>query len=195
MEEEYRIIKGFDNYSVSNFGNVRNNKTLKILKQGLNNNGYKIVCIINNDSNKPKTNKVHRLVAQAFSIPNPLNKELINHIDGNKLNNNINNLRWASRIDTGNNKSMSKNNTSGFKGVQWNKKLKKWRVMITINGKKTHIGYYENKDEAIESRVKIAQKTMGEFINKCEKVSQKRKELNKEIQELEELEKEFEALL
>lgn len=91
---------------MSNLGNVKvlsrqvwNGKGFRtqderILQQSNNQWGYNIVTLTKDSTRKP--HKVHRLVAQAF-IPNPDNKEQVNHIDGNKTNNNINNLEWNTR--------------------------------------------------------------------------------------------------
>lgn len=92
MEEIWKIVENSNNkYEVSNLGNVRSSKTLKKLKP-LINKGYKVVGIIEN--NQRKTRTIHRLVAKAF-IPNPQNKREVNHIDGNKNNNCIDNLEWV----------------------------------------------------------------------------------------------------
>jgi len=82
-------------YSVNVDGKVkslRRNTRVEFLTQGIYSVGYKGVYLTNND--KGKRVRVHRLVALAF-IPNPENKPCVNHIDGNKLNNNVNNLEWC----------------------------------------------------------------------------------------------------
>lgn len=81
----------YKNYEVSNKGRVRNKTTKHILKPCKNHQGYLQVRI--SDNGKTYTRRVHRLVAIAF-IENPLNKETVNHKDGNKENNNLNNLEW-----------------------------------------------------------------------------------------------------
>lgn len=89
-----KIIKGFENYSVSDTGRVRNIKTGKI-KVGISNNagnGYLYVDIYNNGKKSRKY--IHRLVVENF-IPNPQNKPMVNHIDGNTKNNNVSNLEWV----------------------------------------------------------------------------------------------------
>ena len=58
---------------------------------------------------------------------------MIDHIDENKSNNNVENLRWATNQDNQFNSGISKNNTSGFKGISYNKKLKKYSARICIN--------------------------------------------------------------
>jgi len=91
--EEWRIINEFPNYDVSNLGNIRNNKSNKIMKICIK-SGYYHVSLLN--TSVKKTLKVHRLVALAF-IENPKNKSEVNHKDKNKLNNHVNNLEWMTR--------------------------------------------------------------------------------------------------
>jgi hypothetical protein len=91
--EEWRPITDFPIYSVSNFGNIKNNITEKVLNQCIK-GGYFNVSLLNNKNRK--TFKVHRLVAFAF-ISNPENKLEVNHKDKNKLNNNLMNLEWMTR--------------------------------------------------------------------------------------------------
>lgn len=90
----WKEIKVNKNYSINELGEVRNNKTNKILTPFINKrNGYK--CIDLWENNKSTKYTIHRLVAEAF-IPNPENKQTVDHKDGNRLNNSLNNLRWAS---------------------------------------------------------------------------------------------------
>lgn len=90
--EEWRDVIGYEGiYKVSNFGRVKNHRRIK--SQQANNKGYMIVHLSKNA--KLRWCLVHRLVAQAF-IDNPDNKATVNHKDGNRANNNVNNLEWAS---------------------------------------------------------------------------------------------------
>ena len=93
-KENGEIFKPIDlnpKYSVSNFGRVRNNKTNKILSPR-NLQGYQRVAFY--VDGKPTDFRIHRLVAKAF-IPNPENKPQVNHINGNKSDNHVNNLEWC----------------------------------------------------------------------------------------------------
>lgn len=91
--EYWKIVDANPNYEVSTLGRVRRIDGLPI-KSCLNNSGY-MSCVITNRSrpNKAQNLLVHRMVAIAF-IPNPEMKRTVNHIDGNKSNNNIANLEW-----------------------------------------------------------------------------------------------------
>ena len=89
----YNSSRKENNYEVSNFGRVRNKKG-HIIKLQVGTYGYLQVNLDFNGKNKTK--KVHRLVAKAF-IPNIENKPQVNHIDGNKKNNHINNLEWCTK--------------------------------------------------------------------------------------------------
>lgn len=103
VEEQWKDIAGYENkYQVSNFGNVRslifnnhttnNKKRIKILKPAKDSVGYLSVRLCKDG--KPKTFRIHNLVAQAFLI-NENNYKVINHIDGDKLNNRVDNLEWC----------------------------------------------------------------------------------------------------
>ena len=86
-------IKRNDNYSINELGQVRNDVTNRIKKSHLNKqNGYYCVDLYRN--NKCKKVTIHRLLAEAF-IPNIDNKPTVDHIDGDRVNNSIDNLRWA----------------------------------------------------------------------------------------------------
>jgi len=92
--EVWKLIKSAPNYEISNKGSVRNNKTGKVLKITTNNNGYQLVCL--SYKNKKQTAYIHRLVAEAFVATNlDMRTSVVNHIDGNKSNNTIENLEWA----------------------------------------------------------------------------------------------------
>ena len=81
-------IEGFENYLISDDGKVYNNKTNKELKQCISTSGYYYVQLVKNKKKNMKY--IHRLVAQAFI---KRKKEQVDHINGNKLDNHVSNLR------------------------------------------------------------------------------------------------------
>ena len=99
MEEIWKDISGYESlYQVSNFGRVRNKNGL-VMSLNKNRSGpnYRYMVQLSKQKNK-KSFLVHRLVAEAF-IPNPENKPTVNHIDGNPLNNFLDNLEWATKSE------------------------------------------------------------------------------------------------
>ena len=99
MSEEWKDIKEYNNYQISNFGRIKSKNYKrqgyeKILKQSINGRGYYYVLI--STKNKYKNLLIHKEVAKAF-IDNKNNYTDVNHKDGNKLNNNVENLEWCSR--------------------------------------------------------------------------------------------------
>ena len=165
-EEIYVQIKSFPNYQVSNFGNVKNTEINKILKQNFNADGYKQINIYD-ENGKHYNKKVHRLVIEAFK-ENIENKPCVDHIDNDRQNNNINNLRFATRVENGRNRVIGKNNTSGAKGISYRKDMKKWEARITIDGIRMSLGCFNNIEDAKQARISAVKKVFGEFVNKCE---------------------------
>jgi len=167
MTEIWKPIEGYETYFVSTFGNVRNNLTNRILKSaksGRINNLHLQVCLYN------KIRKhlfIHRLVALAF-IPNPENKKQVDHIDNDISNNYLTNLRWATNQENQRNTIISLRNTSGVKGISFDKSSQKWCAQIRINGKGITIGRYNTIEEAIIARQLKANEVFGSFTNSCE---------------------------
>lgn len=86
-------IKGHETYLINEYGEVLNTKTNRILKASAGaSHGYFTVFV------DGKNLLLHRLIAQTF-IPNPDNLPCVNHIDGNKQNNNVNNLEWCTKAE------------------------------------------------------------------------------------------------
>ena len=180
--EEFRKIKNYENYSISNLGNVRNDLNNKILKQSIRcNNGYMSVHLTLN--NKQITNNIHILIANAF-IDNPDNKLTVDHIDQNKLNNSLSNLRFSTQSEQCMNRSKMKNNVSGITGVYKTKK-NKYKAVYGLNYKNYNIGTFDTIDEATKARVKKVNEIFGSFTSKVEKIKMKLYDLNDELEELE----------
>lgn len=95
---------------------------------------------------------------------NPSKEFEIDHIDGNPLNNQRNNLRLANHAENIRNRTrVNKNNSSGITGVCWFKRDKKWRARLMINGKEIHLGLFSKKEDAIKKREQAAKQYFGEF--------------------------------
>ncbi len=143
--EEWRIVKDYPNYSVSSFGNIRNDKTERLRKTPLNSSGYKTVTLSNNGV--IKSFLVHRLVGEHFLEPvDDILKNEIDHINGDILCNNIDNLRWITRGGNNRNKGKYKINSSVYKGVD--ARNGRFRSFITIDRKFIHLGMFDTEREA-----------------------------------------------
>ena len=175
MTEIYRIIDEYDNYSVSTLGNVKNNKTGRIMKGTKNTNGYLIVGLRKNGIRE--THHVHRLVALAF-IPNPENKMCVDHVFNDKTDNRAEVLRWCTKSENGMNQQLRTNSKSGCKGVTWVESRQKWHARITIDGIQIHLGYFDSKEEASEARQTRANAAFGIFTNACETLQNSSANLN-----------------
>ena len=100
-----------------------------------------------------KLYQIHRVIWAWHGYSLEPNQE-IDHIDGNSLNNRIENLRAVTpKQNSENRKSANKNSKSGEKGVSWAKNVKKWRAQIQNNGKVKNLGFYENIEEARAARI------------------------------------------
>jgi hypothetical protein len=167
MQEEYRKVKvqGLRDYSVSNFGNFRNDFNKIVFKLQTNKDGYKTVninCI-------KKLLKIHKLVAEAF-IENPYKRGHVDHIDNDRTNNYVNNLRWSTPSENNFNMSISKVNTSGYKGVSFDKRRNKWVASVKKNGKSYYLGGFTDIEQAIKVRQEKANELFGEFTHQSERI-------------------------
>ena len=89
--------------------------------------------------------------------------DMLDHIDGNPLNNKITNLRECNNTQNGRNRLAQNNNTSGFKGVSWHKTRGKWRASITLHGKHHHIGHFDSAEKASSAYESYTKEIYGEF--------------------------------
>lgn len=131
------------NYSISSEGQVRNDLTNRILKQQIQ-NGY-CHCTLSVDK-KPKRCRVHRLVAIAF-IDNPENKEFVNHKDGNRQNNKVDNLEWVTPSENTKHAIQTGLTTSGKKRavVQYSLEGKQMMVFNSLADAERETGVLNSK--------------------------------------------------
>ena len=148
--EHFRSLRDHPGYGVSNRGRVRNLRTGRTLATKTSNSGYKQVHL------NRTCEYIHRLVATEW-VPNPEHKACVDHIDGNKINNLVSNIRWATVTENMMNKSKSANRSSKFKGVS--KHYNKWLVHICNQ----HVGVFVDERAAAMAYNNHAKEYFGVF--------------------------------
>jgi hypothetical protein len=126
----------------------------------INGRGYRIISIWNREAKKYKVYLVHRVI---FLMQHGYLPKVLDHIDGDKDNNKISNLREATQSQNMYNRKINKNNTSGYKGVKWSKQKKKYIGMIKTNGKEYYVGAFNLAEEAAKAVIKLREELQGEF--------------------------------
>lgn len=122
--------------------------------------GYRVV------EYKGKGYRVHRAIYQMYNKIQLLEANLeIDHIDCDKLNNHIDNLRCSTAMQNSRNREKHIGNTTGYKGISFDKKCRKkpWRPIIGVNYKHISLGYYETKEEAYAAYCEAAKKYHQDF--------------------------------
>ena len=109
-----------------------------------------------------KKHYAHRLAFLLMGEPIP---RQVDHINGVRDDNRWCNLRPACHSTNQQNKKFMTNNTSGYRGVYWDKGAKKWRAVIGLKGKINYLGLYDCPKEAYKTYCKAADKYFGEFAN------------------------------
>jgi hypothetical protein len=105
----------------------------------------------------------HRVSMSRMILNIDNKKVLVDHINHNTLDNRKENLRLCNSSQNQQNKKKEKG-TSKYKGVYWHKQTNKWKAQITLNGKRTSLGYFEKEEDAGKAYVNAAQRNFGEFI-------------------------------
>jgi hypothetical protein len=162
MEEIYKDIIGFEGkYQVSNFGNVRTVERVTIFKDGrerhyenkvlicpTDSKGYPKIRLQNFNPNYGSSRRVHTLVWEAFGDGTTISfpDRVIDHIDRNKQNNHISNLRIVSNREN----TYNRKGNLEFIGVRKNKKSDNYSCRIGFNYKDYHLGTFKTQEEAFE---------------------------------------------
>lgn len=106
--------------------------------------GYRVINVL------CRQYKAHRLAwLYVFGV---MPSGFIDHVDGNRANNKISNLRDITPSENAKNQRLRSDNTSGFNGVIWSKTRKKFRATLRSDNGSVHLGYYDDKEAAIKAR-------------------------------------------
>lgn len=148
--EKWKTLPNFDNYLISNLSRVWSIRNEVVMKPFIQNSGYYSLNIVDNDAKSVRF-LLHRLVALVW-VSNPHNKPLVNHIDGDKLNNKSSNLEWVTNSENINHARQTglnpyngptkgkklqgaKKSISNYHGVSYDKTRQKWLGLLRLNGK------------------------------------------------------------
>lgn len=148
-------VKGFENYLVNAVGDVYSFNRKRLLKPNVDTNGYHQVKLYKNS--KPSTKLVHRLVAEAF-LKEYTDDLQVDHLDGVLTNNRVSNLKvfmYAGNLSL---KKTSNRSSSGYVGIYWCTREKKWVAQISTKLCHKNLGYFDTVAEAREARDKATKK-------------------------------------
>lgn len=171
--EIWRYVSGYNHrYMVSDRGRVRSLDRIgldsrgrqryrpgEIMTQRIVNGYYKVTFTENKIS---KEYKISRLMAIAF-LNNPENKEDVDHIDGNPLNNNIENLRWCTTSENLRNSKTRTIGASKYRGVSKFGYNGRWRATVSMNNAHIHLGTFKTEIEAADRYDVFVLENYGEF--------------------------------
>jgi len=127
-----------------------------VIAGSVNKRGYRIICVDH------KLQKAHRLV---FLYHHGYLPPQVDHINGDKDDNRIENLRAADNSKNMMNRKAMRNNTSGHKNVYWDKEFGKWAVKIRLNKKLHNLGRFNDMNEAVAAAHTGREKLHGEYAN------------------------------
>jgi hypothetical protein len=159
MKENWNDIPGYEGiYQASNLGRIKSASRTRpcsgvvmsikerVMMQNTSNIGYKMITLSKNSVKK--SFMVHRLVMASFFGKSNLH---VDHIDGNKTNNNISNLRYCSHRENHSFDNVKKKRSSKYVGVSWNTKKGKWTAQISINNKNKYLGSFLTEKDAADA--------------------------------------------
>jgi hypothetical protein len=127
-------------------------------KAGIKRGTYFRRSYYDKEAGKKKEMFLHRFLANCQH-----GKQIVDHISGNTLDNRQENLRICTITENNRNCHKNKRNTSGYKGVHWNKEKRKWKAAIKVNRKLIFLGLFDDLEEAYEAYVAASKKYHGEF--------------------------------
>lgn len=147
IHETFKVIKDHESYQISNYGNIFSTKRGRLLKPFKDKKGYSNIDLDN------KSFKVHHLVWDNFGY-GQRNGQLvqIDHIDNNKQNNQIDNLRLVTTRENCTKRDLVNGSKYNLPtGVTYFKRDDKYKSQIRINGKQKHLGLFHNPQDASDA--------------------------------------------
>jgi hypothetical protein len=144
-------VRGYENYLIYEDGRVWSKYVKRYLKAGKNKHGYLYVTLCKDGI--PKTHFIHRLVAEHY-IDNPENKICVDHENGKRNDNRVENLSWATYSENGQNRGATKNNKLGIKNISYNKINDRYEYQKMIRGE-IHHKSFKTLEEAVEYKTKF----------------------------------------
>ena len=159
-------VPEFEGYELSTLGRMKNKRGLILRfvkgKEGSGKDYWKTNLSV---QGVYTTVRIHQLVMKTFGVrPESDEMLVVDHINQNKLDNRLSNLRWLTVSQNGMNSKMWTSNTSGTKGVYWVPSRKRFLALIHFNKKKEYLGYYETKEEAEAARRAAERRLCGDFL-------------------------------
>jgi hypothetical protein len=167
MEFPHKTIPLHDGQSVIvNADDFDDLVAMRPVWSAVGNYGKTYAACVTRKNGKTKTEFMHRVIFGR--VPDGMT---VDHINGNSLDNRRENLRLATRFQNGQNRAAPANNTSGYKGVHWLKSAQKWQARIKVEGKRIHLGVFENPEDAFKAYCRAAELHHGEFANTGKTIS------------------------
>ena len=161
--DEFVSIPDYQDYFINRKGEIlsKRQKKDRIMKHTLGTTGYYTIMFSINKQHKRF--KIHRLLAKMF-IPNPNNYDCVDHINRDKLDNRLENLRWCTIMENNQNQTIRKTNKSGYKHICWWMKKQRWVVEIRRNNKRLCGHSFKKIEDAVEFRNKFLTELGEEII-------------------------------
>lgn len=150
--ELWKLVERNTDYMISSKGRVITlKKKGQLMKTNVSNTGYPSVMMSFGKRELKNKFGIHRLMAEAFLEKRDEHTE-VDHIDGNKLNHDLNNLRWVTSLENRRGAMVKKAKTSSkYRGVSFCKKSNKWKARLTFNHKTYCIGSFDCEHEAAKA--------------------------------------------